>query len=117
MGANHGAGAFAIEVEIADVEAQTCNSQSFLVFCKDGAGETVLCIVGNLQGILVGIGFDDGQDGAEDLLLCNARAGRDVCKNCRFDVVSAFAVLDRVASCDKTAFCYALLERDRTRPC
>src|SRR5580692_10122143 len=68
MCSDHGSGAFAIEVKIADVELLASAIELFAGACVDGSGEAVLGVVGDSEGIVEAMRFDDGQDWAKDLL-------------------------------------------------
>jgi hypothetical protein len=76
--ADHGAGAFPVEIQVADVEALLGFPQMFGVIGEDRAGQPVLRIVGQFQGVLEVVGLGDGQHRAENLLLEDAVLGLDV---------------------------------------
>src|SRR5208283_2227340 len=78
MAADQGAGAFAVEVQVADEEALLGGVDPGRVAGVDGAGEAVLGIVGELQRVVEITGAGHGQDGSEDLLLEEARFRVDV---------------------------------------
>lgn len=78
LGADHGAGAFAVEVEVADVEAVGGELEAGGVGGVGGAGEAVLAIVGEFEGVFEVARGGDGEDGAEDFLLEDAGGGGDI---------------------------------------
>lgn len=69
VGANHRAGAFAIDVEVADKELVAGALNVFRVGGVDSAGEAVFTVVGQLEGVLEVAGFGDTKDRAKDLFL------------------------------------------------
>ena len=68
------------------------------------AGEAVLGVVGDGEGVVEAGGFDHGQHGAEDLFLRNAGGGGDVGDDGGGDVEAAFGGFDGVAAAEQTAF-------------
>src|SRR5271168_1795283 len=78
VGADHGAGAFAIQIKIADVEGFFGFFDFLGIFGVDGAGKAELRVVGDFQRLLEVFRFDDSQNGAEDFFLGDARFGIDV---------------------------------------
>ena len=78
MRADHGAGALAVEVEIADVELLAGAVELGAGGGVERAGEAVLGVVGDGEGIVEAGGLDDGEDGAEDFFERDAGGGGDV---------------------------------------
>ena len=78
MRAHHGAGALAVQVEVAAVEVFAGFLQVLAAGGIDRAGEAVLGGVGDLERVVEVLGADDGGDGAEDFLLRDAGLGVNV---------------------------------------
>ena len=107
MRADHGAGALAIEVEIADVELVAGAVELLAGAGVDGAGEAVLGVVGDGEGVVEAVGLDDGEDGAEDLFLREAGGGSDVGEDGGGDVEAAVRCVDGGAAGEQAAFGFA----------
>ena len=69
MGADHGAGAFAVHVQIADVEFFGGALNFFGILGIDGAGQAEFGVVGHVQGFVKIFRFGDGEHGAENFFL------------------------------------------------
>ena len=74
----------------------------------DGPGEAVLGVVGDGEGVGEVGGFDDGEDGAEDLFLRDAGGGGDVGEDGGLRCSSrGSGVFDGLAACEEAAFLLA----------
>ena len=71
MGANHGAGALAVEVEVAGEELGGGPAELVAVARVDRAGKPVLGGVGEFERVAEVLGPGDGEHGTEDLLFEN----------------------------------------------
>src|SRR5690606_10782635 len=71
--ADEGAGALAVEIEVAAVEVLGGALDALAVLREERAGEAELGVVGDLHGVVVVLRLDEGEDGAEDLLLRDGR--------------------------------------------
>src|SRR6185437_4160319 len=78
MRSHDGSGALAVDVEVADVELTDGAVQFVLGTGVDGAGEAEFSVVGNMQGMVEIVRFDDGQHRPENLFLLDAGAGLDI---------------------------------------
>src|SRR5271156_4750468 len=78
VGSYHGAGALAVEVEVAGLELVAGAIELLAGGGVEGAGEAVLGVVGDLESFVEAGGLDDREHGAEDLLLREAGGGGDV---------------------------------------
>ena len=78
MRSDHGAGALAIEVEVADVEAAFGVGDLAFVAGVHGARESVFGVVGDGECIVPVAGFDHREHRAEDFLLRDLRLRGDV---------------------------------------
>src|ERR1051326_821275 len=68
MGAHDGSRAFAVDVQVADVELAPGALDLLRRRRVDGSGEPEVRTVGDAQRVVVAARLDDGQDGPEDLL-------------------------------------------------
>ena len=69
VGSYHGAGAFAVDVEIAHVEVAAGAVDLVAGLGVDCAGEAELGVVGDFEGVIEAAGFDDGENWSEDFFL------------------------------------------------
>ena len=83
MDSNQGSRTFPIDVEVAYMKPTPSHFDLVLVVGVHGPGQTVLAVIGNIDGLIVVCGFDYGQDGSEDLFLGNDCARFDVEQNSR----------------------------------
>src|ERR671933_1548511 len=90
--ADERARALAVEVEVADVELAARALQLLAVVRVDRAGQAVLRVVGDPDGLVEVARADAGEDGAENLLLLDAVAGLHVGDDGRLDEVPLLAV-------------------------
>src|SRR5262249_31183589 len=78
MHVHHRAGAFAVDIKIADVEFAFRAFDALAVARIERAGQTVDRVVGDLERVVNVFGFDDGEHGTEDLFLREARFRIDI---------------------------------------
>ena len=78
MRADHRAGAFAIQIEIANVEGFLRFFEFRGIFRVDAAGQSELGVVGDFEGVVEVPRFDHRQHRAENFFLGDARLGIDV---------------------------------------
>ena len=88
--ADHRSGAFAVDVQVADVELVDGAVDLVAGLGVDRAGQAELGVVGDLEGVVEAASFDHGQHGAEDLFLLELRLRRDVGEDRGLDEI-AFA--------------------------
>src|SRR6185437_9951444 len=88
VAADHGTGAFAIHVEIADVEILGGAFDFARVARIDGAGEAEFAVVRHAKGVVKILCLGDGEDRPEDFLLKNAGLGCNVRDYGRLDEVA-----------------------------
>src|SRR5713226_2579185 len=93
MTADHGAGAFAIHVEIADVKFFSGALDFFRVLGINGAGEAKFRVVGHVQSFVKILRFGDGENGPENLFLENPRLRTDVGNHSWLDEIAIGASL------------------------
>ncbi len=104
MSADHGAGALAVEVKVADVEVGAGAVELFAGAGVDGSGEAILGVVGDAKGVIEAGGFDDGEKRAEDFFLRDAGGGGDVSDDSGGDEVAVGGGVDGVAAGEDAAF-------------
>src|SRR5215472_17032711 len=81
MDAHHCAGAFAVDVHVADKELIASPLDMFGVGRVDGAGEAINGVIGHRQGMVEVARFGDSEYRPKDFFLKNARFALDVGKN------------------------------------
>jgi hypothetical protein len=109
MRAHHGAGALAIDVEVADEEFGGGAFRIFrLIVGVDRAGQPVLGVVGQFQRMIEVRALRHRQHRAEDLFLENARLRIDVGNHGRLDEIAV--AFRRPAARDQPAFFLAGLD-------
>src|SRR5215471_19088273 len=104
MRADHGARGLAVDVEVTNVEVTHGTFDLVPRPGVDGAGESELGVVGDVERVFEVAGFDHRKDGPEDLFLRDARVGHDVGDDGGLDVISTVRIADRVAAVDYIAF-------------
>src|SRR5437588_3193954 len=92
MHAYHCAGAFASQVEIADVKLISRPFKFRFVARVNRAGQTKLGIVSNAQSVVVIVSFDHCEHGTEDFFLLDCRAGFHVRNYSWFDEKPLLAI-------------------------
>src|SRR5258708_6630715 len=107
MRAYHGAGAFAVEVQVADLQLMPRPLQLLARRGINGAGQAELSVVADLQRVVVVAGFDYGQHQPEDFFLGNARHGCDILDHSGLNEVAFAGFLRRTAAEDHAAFLLA----------
>lgn len=105
-----GACAFAVEVQVADVEDAPRQLEAFAALAVDGAGQAELSAVGDLKGVRVVVRADQRQDRSENLLLGDARGWGDVAEDGRLDEVAALRRDLRLAAAQQLALLRADLD-------
>lgn len=83
-----GAGDLAVEVEVADVEIPADLCQMVPIVREDTAGQPILGVVGNSQGLVKVLSLDNCQP--EDFLLGDHCIGGDVCNDSGLNEVASF---------------------------
>src|SRR5262249_15188534 len=78
LAGDEGAGDAAVDVEVADAELALGPLEVRGLAREDAARELVRAVVGDGQGVLEGLGVQDGDDGPEDLFLGDGVVGLDV---------------------------------------
>src|SRR6185437_12687468 len=106
MRADHGAGALAVEVEIAHLEGASGVVEFAAVRGVDRAGETVLGVVRDVERFFVIFYTNDGEHRAKDFFLRDARGGRDIRYDGGLDVVAP-VFLDALPAGEDAAFAFA----------
>src|ERR1700682_3612973 len=109
MNANEGAGAFAIEIEIADMKLAPRPRKPFFVSTVDSSGQAKLRVIGDAQRVVIVVCFDHREYWSENLLLFNRRAGLYVGNNGWFDKETLFAIRPAAAQ-NTAAFSFALFD-------
>jgi len=87
LAADEGAGDATVEVEVADAELCAGAGEVGGAAGEEAAGELVGGIVGELEGVVEVFGAEDGEDGAEDFIACDAVGGEDVGEHVRRDTL------------------------------
>src|SRR5207237_8927304 len=90
MGARERAGAFPVDVQVADVEALARLLDAIRDGGEDCAREAELRVVRDVERVVEVTRADDREHRPEDLLLRDARAWADVVEDRRLDVIAAF---------------------------
>src|SRR5215467_8603785 len=80
--------AFTIEVEVTDEILLFCSLDAFLIFRVQGTGQSILCIVGDMQCIIKISGLDHCQHRSEDFFLRNTRMWVYISDHSGFDKVA-----------------------------
>ena len=88
MAAHHRSGALAIQIEVADEEVFSGLIELFSAPGIDRSGQPEFRVVGDFQGVFEVLGFNNGEDRAEDFLLGKAGFGRNVGDDGRLDKVT-----------------------------
>ena len=107
MNTNQRARAFAIEIEIANVEFMARAIKLCLITRINRAGQSKLSIVRDAQRIVVIIGFNHSEHWSKNFFLLDCRTGFRVRDNSRFNEVALFAIRTS-ASDHSAAFGFAL---------
>src|SRR5579862_2480761 len=110
MGADHGSGAFAVDVEVSYVEFADGAIDLVARFGVDGAGQAELGVVGDFQRVVEAAGFNYCQHGAEDFFLFEFRLWRNVGEYRRLEEVAFAHFSDALAAGDEASIFLALLD-------
>src|SRR5262249_6145241 len=110
MCADHGAGAFAVEIEIARLEFIARALQLFARTGVNGAGQPELGVVGDVERVIEIARLDYGQHRPEDLFLSQPRGGSDVSNDSGLDEVALARLPGRTAAVNEPAFLLADLD-------
>jgi len=86
--AHHGASAFAVQIQIANVKGFFGLLNLAFVFGIDRTRQSKFCIVRNLESFVKVFGFDDRQHRPKDLFLRDAGLRADIGDNCRLHEVA-----------------------------
>src|SRR5579872_2830092 len=97
-------GALPVEVEIAHLELAARPLQLLARGRIDGAGETKLSVVGDLQGVLKITGLYNRKHRSEDFLLCDPGRRRNIGKHRRLYVVASSAFGNWSSSGNQSTF-------------
>ena len=104
MRADHGAGALAIQVKIANVEEAAGPFEPCPIQRIDGSGEAVVAIVDQFQSVVEVARSGDRKHGSEDLFLEDAGLAIDIGDDGGLDEVS---VAGSAAAGEQAAFRFA----------
>src|SRR5438034_7128116 len=92
MNANERAGAFAIQVQIADMKLTPGLLQLFFVGAVDGSSQTELGVIGDPQSIVVILRLDYGQHRSKNFFLLDSPARLHIGDDRRLDKEALFAI-------------------------
>src|SRR5262245_57227499 len=98
------AGAFSIEVKVADVEIAFSSLDAFAVSRIESAGQPIDRVIGYRQGLVEILRFDAGEHRTEDLLLRDSRFRIDIGDDRRIDEIAFAGELVFAVSHDEAPF-------------
>src|SRR5277367_4894333 len=110
MGADHGAGALAVDVEVADVEFADGTIDLVLRTGVDRAGQAELGVVCNLECVIEVLRLDYGQYRAKDFFLLKLRLGFDVGNDRGLDEIAFASILGQTTAGDQAPVFLAVLD-------
>src|SRR6185295_11728677 len=103
------AGALAVEVEVADMKLPARAFELFLVSTVDGASQTKLRVVSNLQRVVIILRFDNCQHRTKYFFLFDRRARLYISNHGRLNEETLLAIRAAAAH-NSPAFALALLD-------